>query len=470
MRESYQALISFWLDINPDAYTDHKGVRHGSCCKVSKKTGKLGVANRKELDFRIGVYVQRIQYHLDNVPEMDRAPVLRRVQLNLILTPWRRLSEAEKNFNVFVVMNRRRASISAIFPFARDDLEVQVKSSTVKYLVTATEEALEKDTKWAGEFGLPIRQILMDACARYTGPRGWDFNVIMLLKKFLREKNSSYGKARAEEQWAYFARRGETANVRLLAHLSAACSYDRDLVVYRGFKNPRPAPASREEALELFESAREVREHQISLDNVVRAGHVLSDAALLNLPTEDVPTFFNHLERIKRGIEQRIQDSAGYADVTSRDLSRLIHGAGDIYKSEGFMSASLSMETARQFMGEDCCLLQIMIPAGTPCVFASFFSAYGEAELEVILPPCSRLVVQSRRDGMARARCLGLTESERTGLLISKSHWLRLADLDGKRIAKQYIDAASRNEPVRGLNLSQDAEDFIADIPMPICG
>jgi len=60
-----------FIRMNPDAYTDHKGVRHGSCFKVSKKTGKLGVANRKELDFRIGVYVQRIQYHLDNVPEME---------------------------------------------------------------------------------------------------------------------------------------------------------------------------------------------------------------------------------------------------------------------------------------------------------------------------------------------------------------------------------------------------------------
>jgi hypothetical protein len=59
-----------FIRVNPDA-VDNKGVRHKSCFAVTKKTGKLRVADQKELDFRVGVYVQRIQYHLDNVPEMD---------------------------------------------------------------------------------------------------------------------------------------------------------------------------------------------------------------------------------------------------------------------------------------------------------------------------------------------------------------------------------------------------------------
>ena len=59
-----------FVRLNPDAFTDAKGVHHKSCFKKTK-AGKLIVGNQKELDFRVGVYLQRLKFHLDNIAEME---------------------------------------------------------------------------------------------------------------------------------------------------------------------------------------------------------------------------------------------------------------------------------------------------------------------------------------------------------------------------------------------------------------
>ena len=57
-----------FIRLNPDAFTDSKGKKHKSCFKKTK-SGKLVVADQKELDFRIKVYLDRLKHHLDNVPD-----------------------------------------------------------------------------------------------------------------------------------------------------------------------------------------------------------------------------------------------------------------------------------------------------------------------------------------------------------------------------------------------------------------
>jgi hypothetical protein len=60
-----------FIRLNPDAYVDSNGKKHESCFEVSKKTGKLLVRDQNELDFRIRVYLDRLRYHLDTVPEVE---------------------------------------------------------------------------------------------------------------------------------------------------------------------------------------------------------------------------------------------------------------------------------------------------------------------------------------------------------------------------------------------------------------
>lgn len=65
---AYRPIV--FVRFNPDAFTDAKGQRHKSCFKKTK-TDKLIIADKKELDMRIRVYIDRIRYHLENVPEIE---------------------------------------------------------------------------------------------------------------------------------------------------------------------------------------------------------------------------------------------------------------------------------------------------------------------------------------------------------------------------------------------------------------
>lgn len=59
-----------FVRLNPDAFTDSLGRKHRSCFRVCK-SGKLVVADQQQLDFRVGVYLDRIRYHLEHVPEVE---------------------------------------------------------------------------------------------------------------------------------------------------------------------------------------------------------------------------------------------------------------------------------------------------------------------------------------------------------------------------------------------------------------
>ena len=65
---AYRPIV--FVRMNPDAFTDAKGQKHKSCFKKTK-AGKLVVANQKSLDFRIRVYIERLRFHLENIPEKE---------------------------------------------------------------------------------------------------------------------------------------------------------------------------------------------------------------------------------------------------------------------------------------------------------------------------------------------------------------------------------------------------------------
>jgi len=56
--------------LNPDSYTDHNGVRVKSCFKKGKD-GNLIIADKKRWQERLNVFLDRISYHLDNIPERE---------------------------------------------------------------------------------------------------------------------------------------------------------------------------------------------------------------------------------------------------------------------------------------------------------------------------------------------------------------------------------------------------------------
>jgi hypothetical protein len=56
--------------INPDAYTDSKGVRHGSCFGRDK-LGKLVVTDEAEWKKRVDLFIERMRENLRNIPDRE---------------------------------------------------------------------------------------------------------------------------------------------------------------------------------------------------------------------------------------------------------------------------------------------------------------------------------------------------------------------------------------------------------------
>jgi len=59
-----------FVRINPDAYTDAKGVKHPSCFGRDN-SGKLVVADETEWRKRVDLFIERMRYHLTHVPEPE---------------------------------------------------------------------------------------------------------------------------------------------------------------------------------------------------------------------------------------------------------------------------------------------------------------------------------------------------------------------------------------------------------------
>ena len=59
------------LRFNPDGYKDAKGNKHPSCFKYHKTLEVPLVADKEALEKRLEVLRQRIQYHIDHIPDRE---------------------------------------------------------------------------------------------------------------------------------------------------------------------------------------------------------------------------------------------------------------------------------------------------------------------------------------------------------------------------------------------------------------
>ncbi len=60
-----------YLHFNGDAYTTHDAIRLKSCYKYHKASGVPFIANRKEWDARISLYMERLTYHMSHIPDRE---------------------------------------------------------------------------------------------------------------------------------------------------------------------------------------------------------------------------------------------------------------------------------------------------------------------------------------------------------------------------------------------------------------
>jgi hypothetical protein len=327
----------------------------------------------------------------------------------------------------------------------------------------------------------PFEVWLKDAIYHYTVDFG--FNKIMLLLKYLDTDNLPYAENRlAQEQY----RKLDPiliGNTRVMAHITANCFYDRDLVVYRGMKDKRKSIMNfndKKEAVEVFDTFRRLAEYEKELLSMFMRD-VSLDAILVG---EYLPKWLKDPadERTIDLLVERIKALNGDLDLQTRDLEQLVLGRGEAIRTETFMSTSLSIEHARRFMGKDCCLLEIHVPAGTPCFYVSPFSEYkGEdSEFELVLPPCANLVVKGRSRGITRIAYLGISDVARHRMTLDRPREFILRDMMDKikigktaaynlqnghvgftKICKEYKGTHAYSPLQSGYNLSTYTGDIL---------
>jgi hypothetical protein len=99
---------------------------------------------------------------------------------------------------------------------------------------------------------------------------------------------------------------------------------------------------------------------------------------------------------------------------TDNQLMQAIEGQdeGAVITSTNFWSTSLIAQRAMFFTNIDsgCCLLEIDIPAYTPCAYVSALSSHFEGpmnEYEVLLFPGTRFILKGRKNGRIRLHVTG---------------------------------------------------------------
>jgi hypothetical protein len=290
------------------------------------------------------------------------------------------------------------------------------KNKIVRSLEEQSASFMESQTKKFGALSPEIRDMFERAIRDYTSDTG--FNKVMMLLRFMDlqdvEKNTMwYELKNARKEWNR-TNPMLLARCRIMAHLCANCSYDQDITVYRGFKDKRSFSMNdKKGALKGLKAIQILNNIEAELKTLFKTGEETDMGPILadvwdpsNLIDQD------DASRVYELIESLSRINAE-TNLDSRDVSELVHSVGNVVETETFMSTSLSIEQARRFKGEECCLVQITVPAGTPCLYISPYSEFtgNDSELEIVLPPCSRLIVLGTSQGITRVRCDGITST-----------------------------------------------------------
>jgi hypothetical protein len=324
------------------------------------------------------------------------------------------------------------------------------KSRIVKELETQSQQWINKQIEPFKAVAPQISDILRSAVAHYTTDFG--FNKVMMLLKYLDLENISgndFFETRGARKLWNEQDPALILNTRVMAHITANCSYNQDIVVYRGFKDRRrgsPKLDTKEDAIQNLKAISEITDleteikdffdEDLPMDAII---HGQFDISVLKDP-ESVTQLKNLVEKL----------SLLHVDynLDSRDVENLVKGIGEITETETFMSTSLTIEHARKFMDVDCCLLQITVPAGTPCFYVSPFSDFQdeENEFELVLPPCSRLIIQGRSQGITRVRYDGISDVAKHRLTLDTPRlWIIRQMVDGLLIGRNAANAIRKD-------------------------
>lgn len=288
------------------------------------------------------------------------------------------------------------------------------KSPQVKYLTNLSENFISSTVN---KFETPdaYRALFLEALELYT--TGTDFNIVLLLMAFLPhdEQPKSLFNRQAEVQLEKVKPKLLMCT-RLMAHLTANCVFEKDLVVYRGFTNKRRKYLKNtlKEQQEDLAKVKDILDKEKMLSAMLRNSDDLDYVLKKHMTPNDLrnPEDFEIASSLRMHIKYHHTD----LDLVTRDVEHLVATkgnttVGNAIQMETFMSTSLAIETARRFIDEDrkCCMLAITIPAGTPGFFISPYSEYS-TELEVVLPPCAQLVVTGQSNGVTKVRYTGISD------------------------------------------------------------
>lgn len=294
------------------------------------------------------------------------------------------------------------------------------KNKTVKFLEKATKEWVDKDI-----YSYFTSFVLRDYTKSF-------YNKSLALVKYLKingttDKYLNDISLNAKNIW-YNTPLNKLIYTRFVAHISANCSYNMDFTVYRGIKFDKQATTDAEIIVEMEGLKNDI----MLLENITE------EKFNELIKTKDKFSKDNRkLVRTYIKMKEKLENKFIYADMSK------LNSRGEIIKSDLFMSTSLSVNHARRFIRENCCLMKIEIPAGAPCIYVSNYSSYTgtNSEYEVVLPPCAELVFIKRDDsGVFHMRYNGITPDEQKSLSIESAD------------QKVLIDAANNGTNSENLN------------------
>lgn len=309
------------------------------------------------------------------------------------------------------------------------------KNTLVKQLERDSKDFINKiATKFKNT--LAFSKLLTDAINQYTVDFG--FNEIMMLMKYLNNfEDPKYNIVLAQAIKIWRSKPPLLlANCRIMAHLTANCVCKTDMVVYRGMKDRRTNRlSSLAQAKTDLKSIDKIDQLEKRLGEMLTDRHLISDVISRGYLLEDDLINSHDFEEVSNIISM-VTDEKLQIMFNNQDASNLINGIGNEVITETFMSTSLSIEQARRFIDKEskCCLLQIFIPKGTPCLYVTPFSDYTDesTELEVVIPPCANLVVMGKNQGITRIRYNGISDTAKKRMTL---------DLPRLYVLEQMVDS-----------------------------
>lgn len=338
--------------------------------------------------------------------------------------------------------------------FLRDSPLVRKLSQNV------TEYLKDVERKFPPEKGLNVVRMIKTLLHTFTRQ---SVNGLLLQIQYAhgnRNTFSSLARSHALSTIELFDPERPVSAIRIVAHLCSVLKSPADMVVYRGLENGRLAYLKRTTPSDLRKLANDVSSLEKMLGSELRAKDAIDVAIKMKyeIPLKDQtsePERVRDAELVAKLYDLykdhevpklilQILEGENSRFASTRDIERLKSDIGASLKIDGFLSTSLNPHISHNFMDSKsgCCLMKILVPAGSPCFFASALSMRGFHELEVVLPPCSTFINTGVKDGVITLKYLGTNERSSSKMTLTTQE---LGDLETSFRAKDPEDIAKVN-------------------------